>query len=72
MDKLKRKKQNQKKYALISLLQILLIVSLPTYTRLIQELNVKTGIQISGYVMFGCIFIGCIGIKRRIKAKARI
>ena len=67
MEALEIQKLNQKKYALISLLQILFIISLPTYLRLTQELQLKTGIKYSVLCFIAISLWITVRIKSRIK-----
>lgn len=64
-------KKNQKKYALMTLIQILLLLSLPTYARLSQVLALNTGVTTLGYMVIGILFIGSVLNKQQIQAKLR-
>jgi nitrate reductase gamma subunit len=68
MEMIEIQKQIQKKYALISLLQILLIISLPTFLRLTQEMNIQTGVKYGVLCFIGISLLITNHMKSRIKA----
>jgi hypothetical protein len=68
MKTLELQKKNNQKYALVTMIQVLFILILPSYYQITNSLKLKTSIVVAGYLLLLISYLLTVRMKSRAKA----